>query len=137
MILIDTSAWVDYLRGVDGAATAAVRQLITHRHDELVMCEPIAMELLAGAQDGAAVERLERLTEGLPSLAFEAALDFRSAAALHRFARADGETVRSIVDCLIAAVALRHDVTLVHKDRDFEVLARVTPLRQHSYRAAV
>ena len=43
----------------------------------------------------------------------------------------------SIIDCLIAAIALRHDVTLVHKDRDFEVLARVTPLRQHSYRAAV
>ena len=70
-------------------------------------------------------------------MTFEAALDFRAAAALHRLPRADCETVPSIIDCLIAAIALRHDVTLVHKDRDFEVLARVTPLRQHSYRAAV
>lgn len=153
MILVDTSAWVDFLRGVDSAATAAVRQLISRRHDELVMCEPIAMELLVGAADAPAVARIrqpvpakpgqalaasnvERLTDGLPWLGFEPILDFRSAAGLHRLARAGGETVRSIVDCLIAAVALRHDATLVHKDRDFEVLARVTSLRQRSYRTA-
>lgn len=134
MILVDTSGWVDFLRGVDSAATAAVRELIGRRHDELVMCEPIAMELLAGATDPAAVDRIERLTDGLPSLGLEPVLDFRSAAGLHRLARAGGETVRSIVDCLIAAVALRNDAILVHKDRDFEVLARVVPLRQRSYR---
>ncbi len=136
MILVDTSIWVDFLRGTDSAAAAAARGLITQRHEELVMCEPVAMELLAGAADRTALARIEQLTDGLPSLAFEPILDFRSAAALHRLARSGGESVRSIADCLIAAVALRHDAMLVHKDRDFEVLARVTSLRQLSYRTA-
>ncbi len=134
MILIDTSAWVDYLRGVDTPATAAVRDLIVGRLDDLVMCEPIAMELLAGAADPAALHRIEPVTEGLPSLDVEPATDFRAAAALHRIARSHGETVRSILDCMIAAVALRHGATLIHKDRDFEVLARVTSLRHQSFR---
>jgi predicted nucleic acid-binding protein len=59
----------------------------------------------------------------------------RAAAALYRVARTGGETVRSVVDCLIAAVALRHDVRLVHKDRDFEVLGRITGLQHRSYRS--
>ena len=135
MILIDTSAWVDFLRSADTPARTAVRELIARRFDELVMCEPIAMELLAGATEPAALGRIERLTEGLPTLDLDPVLDFRAAAALHRLARANGETIRSIVDCLIAAVALRHDATLVHKDRDFEVLGTITALRHRSHRS--
>jgi predicted nucleic acid-binding protein len=37
--------------------------------------------------------------------------------------------VRSLLDCLIAAIAIRHDATLVHRDRDFDTLAAVSPLR--------
>jgi predicted nucleic acid-binding protein len=136
MILVDTSVWVDFLRGVDTPARAAVRALIADRFDELVLCEPIVMELMAGATDPAALHRIGQLADGLPSVDVEPLLDFRAAAALHRLARSNGETVRSIVDCLIAAVALRHGVTLVHKDRDFEVLGRVTGLRHRSYRPA-
>src|SRR4051794_9441754 len=122
MILVDTSAWVDFLRGADTPARVAVRELIARHFDELVLCEPIVMELTAGASDPAALDRIGQLVDGLPSLNVEPLLDFRAAAALHRLARSNGETVRSIVDCLIAAVALRHGVTLVHKDRYFEAL---------------
>jgi predicted nucleic acid-binding protein len=76
VILIDTSAWVDYLRGDPG----------------------------------------------------------RAAAALYRQTRVGGESVRSLVDCLIAAIALRHRALLVHKDRDFEVLGRSVGLHQQSLR---
>lgn len=94
------------------------------------------MEVMARATDVAAQRRIEQAADGLPSLDVEPVLDFRSAAALHRLARSNGETVRSIVNCLIGAVALRHDVALVHKDRDFEVLGRVAGLRHRSYRFA-
>lgn len=57
--------------------------------------------------------------------------DHETAAALYRTCRRQGETVRKLVDCLIASVALRADVSLLHADRDFEVLARHTPLRLH------
>jgi predicted nucleic acid-binding protein len=47
---------------------------------------------------------------------------------LHRAARRAGVTVRSGVDCLIAACAIRNGLTVLHHDRDFDALARVSPL---------
>ena len=134
MILVDTSVWVDYLRGSDTVATTRLRELLATRPSEVVTCEPVAMELLAGAGDDLAVARLERLTTGLPSVTLDPRLDFRAAATLLRQARRRGETVRSLVDCLIAAVALRHDVTVMHKDRDFDVLAPLVGLHVVSCR---
>ena len=51
------------------------------------------------------------------------------AAQLYRTARAAGTTIRSAADCLIATCALRHDLEVLHRDRDYEHLARVSPLR--------
>ena len=56
-------------------------------------------------------------------------MDAEQAAVLHRACRRAGETPRSLNDCLIAAVALRHDVPVLHRDRDFTVLAQHTDLR--------
>jgi predicted nucleic acid-binding protein len=53
---------------------------------------------------------------------------FLEAAELYRTARRAGVTVRSSVDCLIAACAIRHRVGVLHVDRDFDALARVSPL---------
>jgi predicted nucleic acid-binding protein len=58
-------------------------------------------------------------------------VDYEHAAVLYRQCRANGETVRKLIDCLIAAIAaiaIRNDVPLLHQDADFEVLARHTPL---------
>ena len=53
---------------------------------------------------------------------------FIEAAGLYRAARRQGLTVRSSVDCLIAACALRHDMPVLHKDRDYDLLGRISPL---------
>jgi predicted nucleic acid-binding protein len=55
---------------------------------------------------------------------------FEEAVALYRSARRAGLTVRSGVDCLIAACALRHGLTVLHVDRDFDLIARVAALKQ-------
>jgi predicted nucleic acid-binding protein len=55
---------------------------------------------------------------------------FLDAVALYRTACRSGVTVRSSVDCLIAACALRHDLEVVHRDRDYPALARISALRQ-------
>lgn len=134
MILIDTSAWVDYLRGADTAATREVRRLADEAFDDLVTCEPVAMELLAGAPHENALRDLERLVNSLPSLPLDATTDFRAAGHLFRLARQAGHTVRSLNDCLIATLALRHSATLVHKDRDFGAVASVCGLKTISLR---
>jgi predicted nucleic acid-binding protein len=57
---------------------------------------------------------------------------FESAVGFYRSARRAGVTIRSSVDCLIAASALRHDLTILHHDRDYPQLARVAPLLERS-----
>jgi len=126
-LLVDSSVWIAVLRGhVPGLEDRLAKRTLDG--SRVVMCEPIAMELLAGARADALAE-VERLVDGLPSLALDPALDFRVAADLARRASRTGRSVRSSMDCLIAAIATRHDALLVHHDRDFDVLASVSSLR--------
>lgn len=131
MILIDTSAWVDYLRGADTDVARELQSLIENGAD-LVTTEPILMELLAGADTPERADALETLTNGLPLVGVDPRLDFRQAAAIHLAVRRTGKTVRSLVDCLIAAIALRHEVSLLHKDADYTAIAECLPLSEHA-----
>lgn len=133
MILVDTSAWVEYFRATGSAAAIEVRRLLSAESLVVVMCEPVAMEILSGATDDAAHRRLEQLVNGLPSLSVDGAVDFRVAAAIYRTARRTRRTIRSLNDCLIAAVAMRHGVALVHRDADFELIAEMTDLDAVSF----
>ena len=63
-----------------------------------------------------------------PMLAVDGLQDWEVAAQLYRSARSRGLTVRSSIDCLIAAVALRTDIPVLARDRDFEALAEVSDL---------
>lgn len=131
--LIDTSAWIDYLRDVPTSANAEVGRLIDSDAD-IATTEPIVMELLAGAADPKAFTVLDALTAGLPLMRVDPLTDYHHAAALVREGRSRGVTVRKMLDCLIAAVALRNDATLVHKDADFDAIAKFTPLDALSVR---
>ena len=134
MILIDTSAWIEYFRATGSAAAVEVRRLLSTESDQVVMCEPIAMEILSGAVDDDRHAKLEQLVNGLPSLRIDDAVDFRSAAVIYRAARRAGQTIRSINDCLIAAVSIRYGVSIIHRDADFEVIAAITGLAAKSFR---
>ncbi len=128
MILVDTSAWVDYLRKRGTPVAAHLKQLI-EAEAELVTTEPVIMELLAGGNTPPRAAALERLTNGLPLLAMDSRLDYRAAARLYATTRSSGRTVRSLIDCLIAAVAIRRGVPLLHKDADYDVIAEIAPLQ--------
>jgi predicted nucleic acid-binding protein len=127
MYLIDTSAWIEYLRDTGSPACEAVGRLLSTHAERVCTTEPIVMELLAGAADSHAFLQLQALTSGLALVSVDAARDWHDAAALFRAARATGKTVRKLFDCLIAAVALRADATLVHRDADFDAVAGCTP----------
>jgi hypothetical protein len=57
---------------------------------------------------------------------------FLSAADIYRLGRSRGVTIRSSVDCLIAAIAIHNKVPVWHRDRDFTAIARYTSLRAMS-----
>lgn len=130
MTLVDTSVWIDFLRRPGDSGSPALRELI--RHSEVATSEPIEMELLMGPTDELSVRRIERVLDSVTQLGVDRTLDFRAAATIFRAVRRNGRTIRSKVDCLIAAVAIRHDVVLLHKDADFEAIGEVTGLRHRS-----
>lgn len=87
------------------------------------------MELLAGAARPERHARLRRLLYRYEPLLLNGLPDYEAAAELYRTCRRAGETVRKMTDCLIAAVAIRNDASVLHRDSDFDALARHTPLR--------
>ena len=127
MILADTSAWVEYLRATGSATNVSMHRLIADEAD-LVITDVVVMEVLAGAGREQRVPELRRLLNRFDLIPVEGLADFEAAAALYRRCRRAGETVRKLTDCLIAAVALRTGAAVLHSDRDFDVIARHTPL---------
>jgi len=125
MPLIDTSAWVEYLRDSNSATCNEVDRLLNF---EPAICDPVRMELLAGAQDEQHVAQLEKLLARATVIKTES-IDYDNAAAIYRACRRLGLTIRTHIDCLIAAIAIRTRTELLHKDSDFDAIAKVTTLR--------
>jgi predicted nucleic acid-binding protein len=126
VVLADTSALIEFFRGTGSPAHLACRSLVTS--GEAAITDPILMEVLAGAAPRDA-PTIRRGMFDLHFLAVAPVFDYESAAKIYRACRSMGETVRSLVDCLIAAVAIRENVELLHLDADFDVIARHTGLR--------
>jgi predicted nucleic acid-binding protein len=98
--------------------------------DDVVTCLPVIQEVLQGFDDERAYLLAREAMHALPIV--ESPLPrpiFDHAADLYRAARRAGLTVRSGVDCLIAACAIRHGLEVLHRDRDYDSLTRVSPLR--------
>lgn len=125
MILIDTSAWIEFLRDTGSPVCTRVDELLA---GEIATCDPVRMEVLAGARDERHLNDLRRLLARASVIGLVSA-DYEDAAAVYRTCRRRGATVRRVIDCLIAAVALRSGVPVLHADGDFDVLARHTSLQ--------
>jgi predicted nucleic acid-binding protein len=131
VVLVDTSVWIEVFR------TSKPLRLEDHvDFDEVVTCLPVVQEVLQGfdreehfriARD--AMWSMPIVESPLTGDVVEDAID------LYRRARRAGLTVRSGVDCLIAACAIRHGLTVLHADRDFTHLARVAPFEEIDLRA--
>ncbi len=128
MVLVDTSVWVELFRKDTSLRPDAVFDL-----EEVVTCLPVVQEVLQGFRDEAAYRSAREAMTALPIV--ESPLSWavvERAVELYRLARRRGLTVRSSVDCLIAACAIRHNLTVMHRDRDFPALAQVSALRERS-----
>ena len=128
MIMVDTSAWIEFLRDT---GSPICKKLVRSLDKELAVSDPIRMEVLAGARSDAHLEQLRGLlarythVQATPS-------DYELAGVLYRRCRANGETIRKLIDCLIAAIAIRNNLPLLHMDADFDVLERHTELKVKS-----
>ena len=128
MVLVDSSVWI--------AVFKRDRPLDLTAHvdfDDVATCLPIVQEVLQGFRDETAFRKARLAMFSLPIV--DSPMDqalVEQAVSLYRAARRAGITVRSSVDCLIAASAVRHDLTVLHRDRDFPALAKIAALRQRA-----
>ena len=122
MVIVDTTVWVDYLRGTDTAQTAWLDREIERRR--LGLTDLILCEVLQGVSDERAALATQRemlkfqvFSTGGVELATSAALNYR-------ILRARGITIRRTLDCLIATFCLNNQHALLHNDRDFDPFER-------------
>ena len=128
MILVDTSVWIEVLRARNPFDLESVAPF-----EDVVICLPVLQEVLQGIRDERAFRLAREAMNAIPAL--EAPLSqavVLEAIDLYRAARRQGITIRSSVDCIIAAIAVRHDALVLHRDRDYAALARFAPLRQRA-----
>jgi predicted nucleic acid-binding protein len=128
VILVDTSAWVAFLRRTGTPACHRVHALLSSS-DPIATTEVIVMEVLAGARDEMHLQQLRRLMLRCDLLPLHGLTDYEAAAGLYRTCRRVGETIRKLVDCLIAIPAIRTGAAVLHEDRDFDAIARHSSLQ--------
>ena len=125
MVLVDTSVWIEVFR-----KPARLKLESAVDFDDVVTCPPVIQEVLQGFDDERAFVLAREAMHALPVVESPLARPvFDHAADMYRAARRAGLTVRSGVDCLIAACALRHGLEVLHCDRDYDTLARISALR--------
>lgn len=127
LVIVDSSAWIDFFRGND--QHGKVRAAIEDDAVDLMTTDVIRLEILAGADHDSLRTRMNSLLAGCTDAAQIPRADVDDAVALFQQCRKRGETVRSPNDCLIAAIAVRLNVPVMHADQDFEVMKRHTRLR--------
>jgi predicted nucleic acid-binding protein len=129
MLLVDSSVWIDWLRGSDTDAVRFVQA--REAQEELALTQMIYLEVLQGVSSEHQFVATQKVLGAQTILSPLDELEtFEAAAQLYRRARRQGLTIRKSTDCLIAAIALEHDALLVHNDRDFLALAQVVPQLQ-------
>ena len=123
MILVDTSIWIELLNGRSGFKVSADDLLL------FVTCGPVVQEVTQGLKHSAEADSFRRYFGAVPVLSDPVPLMlFHEAADIYRSGRRKGFTIRSSVDCLIAAIAIEHRLPVWHRDRDFGAIAKFTRL---------
>jgi len=127
MVIVDTTVWIDYLRGTENPeASWLVRRL---RQQSMGLTDLILCEVLQGIRDPRTLEQVHDdllqfhvFQAGGTELAILAAQNCQ-------ILRARGHTVRKTIDCLIATFCLEAGHELLHRDRDYDVFEKELGLR--------
>jgi predicted nucleic acid-binding protein len=128
LIRADTSAWIEYFRGHGNSHAAAIRDGLLN--DGLAFCDPVALELACWPGPESVAHTVQTVLARCAFLDQVPHEDVQVAGALYRTCRRAGETIRRANDCLIAAIAIRNDLPVLHRDREYDVIATHTRLQQ-------
>ena len=122
MILVDSGVWIDFLRGERGASSVALAQCLGDSSVEVGMADLVLFEVMRGFREGPLMREAQLLMSALPQVDIGGAGHALKAAERYRQLRAQGRTVSSPIDLLLASYCMTHGHTLLHRDADFESL---------------
>ncbi len=127
MYLVDTSVWIDYFRGKENKATLYFIDILDKKLS-FGINGLIYQEILQGAKS---VTDFDKLSVYLSTQYFfhptDEIMTYQSAAQLYFSCRRVGLTPRSSIDCLIAQIAIEHNLILLHNDKDYNLIKQVAP----------
>ncbi len=127
MILIDTSAFIEFLNCTGSALDTEIERLITRKED-VALSDIILMEILQGIENDKEYKQIESSLQAFPIYSLKNTGSYIAAADLYRRCRKRGITIRSTIYLLVAQVALENNLTLFHNDKDFNDIAEVCVL---------
>ena len=133
MILVDTSVWIDIFRDRTGHIVETFKAKIGT--ENCVLSRFNQLELLQGAKDE---KEWELLAEYLSTQYYIEAWEktWQAAAGIYFELRRRGVAINSPIDCCIAQISMEHGATLLHRDKDFEKISRIRPLKQEFFKLA-
>jgi hypothetical protein len=128
MILVDTSVWIDLLRGEKSIQRETLHRLIEDEED-IAVTEIIITEILQGIKKDKDFQTTKGYLLEFPLYRPKGIETYLKAARIYRDCMKKGKTVRKTVDCIIAEISIENDLTLLHKDSDFDLIKACAPLR--------
>ena len=127
MVIIDTSVWIDFLQGRETKEVEELESLLSEEKDVFIT-GIIVQEILTGIK--AKKDRTKVRKELDHFIAINPTLETHiQAAEIFDACKKKGFTIRSVIDCLIAALAIEYDLTLLEKDKDYSYISKVVPLK--------
>ena len=124
MILIDTSIWIELF------SKKNPYKLSEDQLAKIVLCPPVIQEILQGIREDTVYTAIKNTLLAFPRIGDPIRLnDYLLAADIYKTGREKGYTIRSSTDCLIAALAIQSKISVWHKDRDFDFIAKFTALK--------
>ncbi|MBN1961400.1 MAG: PIN domain nuclease [Deltaproteobacteria bacterium] len=128
-ILPDTSAWIDFFRGNNSKAANFLTESI-QSDSSIFITGLIVTEILRGCTNERQSLKVLSSLRAFPFIEPIYPKTYIDAASLYRTARTKGLTIRSTVDCIIAALAIEHNIAVLHSDRDYKAIAKISKLQE-------
>ena len=128
MVLIDTSVWIDFFNGLETETSILLEKLIWSEED-VYISDYILTELLQGFKVDKEFELAQKYLRQFPFSKLHNTDSYIKAAQIYRQCRKNGITIRKTADCIIAQTAIENSLFLLHNDSDFNLIAKVCPLK--------
>jgi len=124
LILVDTSVWIDFFKGVKTKEEKFLVSLIK-KEEPVFITGIVLMEILQGIREKEQFNQVKEYLSAFPLAKIHEPQTYIKAADIYRKCKKKGITVRSPIDCLIAQIAIENDLYILHRDRDYTNIAKI------------